>query len=318
MMDFTVAIPTYNGASRLPKVLEKLKEQTGIENISWEIIIVDNNSSDDTAKVVKEYQAKWSKYLPLKYFFEPKQGLAFARQRAVTEAGGTWIGFIDDDNLPAHDWVENAYNFAKQYPKAGAVSGQIHANFEIKPPDNFKKIETFLAIREHGSKPFMFDPDNLRLPPGAGLVVRKQAWCESVPSRLTLLGRVGNAVVAGEDYEVLLYMHKSAWEIWYNPAMHINHQIPRHRLEREYLIPIARGIGLATCQLRLINAKTWEKPLIVLRTLLGNLRRLLRHWLQYGAQVKTELVPAFEMEFYWGSFISPFYAVSKNIKSIFF
>lgn len=319
MVYFTVAIPTYNGASRLTKVLAKLEKQTGIENISWEIIIVDNNSKDDTAKVVQEYQATWSKSMPgvdLKYFFEPEQGLAFARQRAVIEGTGTWIAFLDDDNWPAEDWIANAYNFAQQYPQAGAVSGQIHGSFEVKPPDNFGKIAAFLAIREHGSTPKMFDPDNLRLPPGAGLVVRKQAWCESVPNRLTLLGRVGKAVVAGEDYEALLYMHKAGWEIWYNPAMHIAHQIPRFRLERDYLIKIAHGIGLATCHLRMINAKARAKPWILLRTFLGNLRRLVKHRLKYGNRVKTELIPAFEMAFYWGSLMSPFYAIATRMRII--
>ncbi|HAO12943.1 MAG TPA: glycosyl transferase, partial [Planktothrix sp. UBA8407] len=59
MIDFTVVIPTYNGASRIPDVLEKLRSQTGTENIAWEIIVVDNNSSDQTADVVQNMIASW-------------------------------------------------------------------------------------------------------------------------------------------------------------------------------------------------------------------------------------------------------------------
>jgi glycosyltransferase involved in cell wall biosynthesis len=66
-IDFTVAIPTYNGASRLPRVLEKLQMQVGIEHLSWEIIIVDNNSSDGTAKLVEEYQNNWRHRAKLRY-----------------------------------------------------------------------------------------------------------------------------------------------------------------------------------------------------------------------------------------------------------
>ncbi|MEB3831299.1 hormogonium polysaccharide biosynthesis glycosyltransferase HpsE [Phormidium sp. CCY1219] len=314
MLDFTVAIPTYNGASRLPQVLEKLQQQRGTEEIAWEVLVIDNNSTDDTAKVVQLLQDNWPHPYPLRYCFEAQQGLAFARQRAIAEAQGSWIGFLDDDNLAASDWVAAACSFVKDYPKAGAISGQIHASFEAAPPENFKQIEAFLAIREHGPTPFQFEPENLRLPPGAGLVVRKQAWVQSVPSRLALQGRVGKAAVAGEDYEVLLYMHKAGWEIWYNPAMHIEHRIPRSRLEREYLLPLARGIGLATCQLRMINAKTWQKPLIWLRTLLGNLRRVMRHWLHYRGRVETELIPAFEMAFYWGSLMSPFFYIKRTMQ----
>jgi len=311
---FTVAIPTYNGASRLTKVLAKLEKQTGIENISWEIIIVDNNSKDDTAKVVQEYQATWSKSMPgvaLKYFFEPEQGAAFARLKAVREAQGEWIGFLDDDNLPEPDWIAAAYSFAQAHPDAGAIGGQIHGDFEVQPPEGFEKIQQFLAIREHGSEPFTFDAANIRLPPAAALVVRKQAWLESVPDRPRLTGKLPGLLIQGDDYEPLLYIYKTGWKIWYNPAMHTHHQIPHWRLERDYLLSIARGCGLATYQLRMINAKPGERPVIFIRTILGNLRRLLEYRLKYRSDVKNQLIPAFEMEFSWGSLMSPFVELMK-------
>ncbi|NES80083.1 MAG: glycosyltransferase family 2 protein, partial [Moorea sp. SIO2B7] len=244
MLDFTVAIPTYNGVNRLPQVLEKLCSQTEIENISWEIIIVDNNSKDDTEKVIKDYQSRWNFSFPLRYFFEAKQGAAFARLKAVREAEGELIGFLDDDNLPDYNWIFAAYEFAQTHPKAGAFSGQIHGDFEVEPPENFEKIQQFLAIREHGSEPRLFNPDNLQLPPAAALVIRQKAWNKSVPLRPNLTGKLPGLMIQGDDYEPLLYIHKAGWEIWYNPAMHTYHQIPKWRLEREYLISIARGCGL--------------------------------------------------------------------------
>ncbi len=78
-VDFTVAIPTYNGQSRLPELLERLRNQLYTEDFSWEIIVVDNNSNDNTAKVVQSYQENWSCPYPLKYCFEPQQGAAYAR-----------------------------------------------------------------------------------------------------------------------------------------------------------------------------------------------------------------------------------------------
>jgi glycosyltransferase involved in cell wall biosynthesis len=314
-IDFTVAIPTYNGASRLPKLLEKLRSQVNTEHLSWEIIVVDNNSTDDTAKVVQDYQSSWIESVPLKYFLEPEQGAAFARLRAVREARGELIGFLDDDNLPAPDWVAAGSSFFQTHPKAGAVGGQIHGDFEVKPPENFEKIQRFLVIREHGPHPHLFEPDNLRLPPAASLVVRKQAWCESVPTRPVLRGRVGGSMLGGEDYEPLLYMHKAGWEIWYNPALHTYHQIPRHRLEREYLLSISRACGLATCQLRLINATTWQKPIVIARTLLGNLRRVLLHFIRYRGQLKTDLIAACEFAFFFGSLVSPFYVLNKSVSA---
>jgi len=314
-IDFTIAIPTYNGASRLPKLLEKLRQQTGLDQISWEIIVVDNNSTDNTAQVVQEYQGNWLPGVPLTYILEPEQGAAFARLRAVKEAQGELIGFLDDDNLPYPDWIAQAYTFAQEHPQAGAFSGQIHGEFEVEPPENFQRIQAFLAIREHGSTPHQFEPQNLRLPPAASLVVRKKAWCESVPSRPTLTGKLPGIMIQGDDYEPLLYMYKAGWEIWYHPDLHTYHQIPHWRLEREYLLSISRGCGLATCQLRMINATPWQKPIIFLRTLLGNLRRVIWQFIKYRRKVKTNIIMECEMEFFWGSLMSCFYTLSSNKKS---
>ena len=85
-INFTVAIPTYNGEQRLPDVLDHLLLQVNTENISWEVIVIDNNSTDKTKKVVEEYQKNWPSNYQLRYCFEPQKGLCFARQRAVEEA----------------------------------------------------------------------------------------------------------------------------------------------------------------------------------------------------------------------------------------
>lgn len=313
-VDFTVAIPTYNGAERLPRVLDKLRSQTNIEHLSWEILIVDNNSTDDTPEVIRDTQTDWLGDVPLRYCLEPEQGAAFARQRAIREARGELVGFLDDDNLPAPDWVAQAHSFAQTYPRGGAFSGQIHGDYEVPPPENFEKIQAYLAIREHGPTPQQFEPAKLRLPPAASLVVRKQAWLESVPPRPTLTGKLPGILVQGDDYEPLLYLHKAGWEIWYNPELHTYHQIPSWRFEREYLLAIARGCGLATCQLCWINATNWQKPIIFARTLLGNLRRVIFQWIKYRRQLKTDLIAAFELAFFVGSLISPFFALKKNIE----
>ncbi|BAZ31746.1 glycosyl transferase family protein [Cylindrospermum sp. NIES-4074] len=312
-LDFTVAIPAYNGEKRLPQVLDKLLTQTGVEHLNWEIIIIDNNSSDNTAELIENYQKSSKSNCPLRYFLEREQGIPFARKRAVSEARGEFIAFIDDDNVPASDWVAAAYAFGKEHPQAGAWSGQIHGEYEVEPPQNFERIEAFLAIREHGFQSHLFDPDNLRLPPGAGLVVRKQVWCETVPSTPALSGKLPGIFVQGDDYESLLYIHKAGWEILYNPAMHIYHQIPHWRLERDYLLTLARGCGLCTFQLRLINAKNWQKPIVLVKTILGNFRRLLQHRLKYRGELKNNLIGTFEMEFYLASMMSPFYSLRLKL-----
>jgi len=314
-LDFTVAIPTYNGANRLPKLLEKLRSQINIAHLHWEIIVIDNNSTDHTAQLIQEIQANWPTNYPLKYYLEPEQGAAFARQKAVREAKSELIGFLDDDNLPAPDWIAQAYLFAQEHPQAGAYSGQIHGEFEINPPEKFERIQAFLSIREHGSKPKLFEPEKLRLPTAAALIVRQKAWLAHVPIRPLLKGRLGESMLGGEDYEILLHLHKAGWEIWYNPALHTYHQIPHWRLEKNYLLSISRGCGLATYQLLLINANNWQKPLLIARTIIGNLRRIILQLIKYRGKLKTDLIAACELEFFWGSLISPFYALTKNKSS---
>ncbi len=315
-LNVTVAIPTYNGATRLPKILDRLLAQTGVQSLKWELIIVDNNSSDDTSEIIHNYQKLCDGKCHLRYLFEKEQGAAFARLRAVREARGELIAFLDDDNLPAPDWLSEAYTFGLEHPQAGVWSGQIHGDFEVQPPENFEKIQGFLAIREHGSSPHLFDADNLRLPPGAAIVVRKQAWSENVPQRPILSGKTPGILVQGEDYEPLLYIHYAGWQIWYNPTMHTYHQIPQWRFEKDYLLNLARGCGLCIFQLRLINTKKWQKPIVFVKTVLGNLRRVLQYFIQYKGQLKNNLVALFEIEFYFASMMSPFYYFKCNLRNL--
>jgi glycosyltransferase involved in cell wall biosynthesis len=304
----TIAICTYNGAQRLPQVLDRLRSQVRVESIVWEVIVTDNNSTDNTAAVVERYrETYWQQNASLKYVFEPRQGLAFARQRSVEEASGTWVAFLDDDNLPAEDWVAAAYNFGKSHPQAGAYSGQIHGKFDSVPPTLSPLVASMLALQDDGDRQCQFNPDILKLPPGAGLVVRQQAWQESTPDRPFLIGRVKGAMLSGEDFEMLLHMHRLGWEIWYEPQMQMEHHIPQARLELSYLRHLARGCGLVMCHLWMMRAATWQKPWVFLKTLLGNLRWAIALRLKYRSQLETDAVAAAELEFFRSATASSFF-----------
>ena len=309
----TVAIPTYNGAERLTEILERLSKQINTDNFTWDILIVDNNSQDNTAEIIKNYQKKWSNWRTLKYCCEQRQGAAFARQKAIAEAQSQWVAFLDDDIIPAFDWVANAYKFSIEHPQVGAYGGQIHGDFEVSPPNDFQRIASFLAIRERGEEAHLYDAKNLSLPPSAAWVVKRDAWLKYVPAIPTLSGRTKGSMVQGDDYEPLLYLHKAGWEIWYNPTMHVNHKIPRKRLERNYLIALSKGCGLCVFQLRLINTKNWQKPLLFAKIVLANFRRALIHLFKYKHQVKTDLIAACEMAFLWSCMLSPFYFLQTSL-----
>jgi glycosyltransferase involved in cell wall biosynthesis len=306
LVDFTVTICTYNGEHRLPSVLERLREQVDTDLFSWEIVVIDNNSKDNTAEIVKQYQANWSQDYPLKYCLETQQGLAFARQRAIEEARSEFIGFIDDDNLPDPDWVAKAYSFGKEHPRAGAYGGQIHPEFEVTPPKNFQRILPYFAVRG-GDKARLYRVNKFDFPAGAAMVIRKQAWCENVPKRPSLPGRVGKSMLGGEDYYVLRYIYNAGWEIWYTPSLHTYHQIPQWRMERDYLLSLMGDGGLCTCYLKMLGVKNWQKPLVVARTILANLYHATRHLIKYRGEVISDPIAACEMAFILSSLISPFY-----------
>jgi glycosyltransferase involved in cell wall biosynthesis len=306
-IDFTVAIPTLNGADRVPLVLDKLRSQITPAQLNWEMLVVDNNSSDGTAQVVQEYQSSWGGSVPLRYCFESQQGLAFARQRAIDEAQGEFVGFLDDDNLPTSDWVAKAYEFGIAHPQAGVYGSQIKANFLGEPPADINQIKNFLAIRNYSDTPQRYQPETLRLPAGAGLVVRRQAWLDHVPRQFICVAR------SGDDYEISLHLHKAGWEIWHNPAMILYHHIPAHRLEPTYLLPLARLYGETTCDLRMLLVNPGQRPLVLARHLLGSLRRFLHHWHRHRGQLQDDLGAACELEFLRGQVISPFVYLKRQL-----
>ncbi|MBF2058276.1 MAG: glycosyltransferase family 2 protein [Cyanobacterium sp. T60_A2020_053] len=312
MIDFTVAICTYNGAKRVPDVLKKLKQQVETEDINWEIIVIDNNSNDNTAEVIKKYQNNWNLSYPIKYYLETRQGLAYARQKAVEEAKGTLIGFLDDDNLPNQNWVKEAYLFGQRYPKAGAYGSRIKGEYEIEPPPHFNKISRFFAIGG-SDKIICYTSDNYKyshkrvLPSGAGIVVNKQAWLDSVPQNLFLQGRVTGLQLPGDDLEAFLYLRKQGWEIWHNPAMEINHKIPKKRLEKDYIINLMRGCGLSRYYTRMLSWKVWQRPFILPLYAINDLRKIMIHFFEYGKLSETDIVLTAERKFLLSSLISPFY-----------
>ncbi len=314
MLNLSVAICTYNGESRVKNVLEKLRSQRNTAAFAWEIIVINNNSSDGTLQVVEQIQQDWDQPYPLRCVTETQQGLAFARSRAVKEAEGEFVAFLDDDTLPDEHWVVEACRFAQAYPQVGAFGGQIHGEFEVEPSDDLKKIAVFLAVIERGVDPYCYKPERRVLPPGAGIVVRRKAWLEHVPSRTMLVGRVNGLMLASEDIEVIAYIQKSGWEIWYNPEMHLYHQIPKWRMERSYLLSLVKGIGLARHHVRMVRLFPWYRPFAIPVYLVNDLRRILIHAIKHRNRIATDLAAACEMQLLLSSFVSPFYFLFLGLK----
>jgi glycosyltransferase involved in cell wall biosynthesis len=309
MVEFCVAIRTFNGAKRLPAVLKALRSQVGLESTTWEVLVVDNRSTDQTADIVKHYQAQWPPHSQLRYCYEPRQGASFARRRAIEAAASPLIGFLDDDNVPAADWVQAALAFAQVHPDAAAFGSQIHGKFETSPPKDFDRIAGFLPIVERDQSICFttgsYGRTNM-LPPGAGLVIRRQAWLDHVPENLVLTGPVGTSLVKkGEDIEALLYLKRAGWHIWFNANMHVYHHIPKSRFERSYLLRFFQGVGLGKAHIRTINCASWQKPFRLALFMANDFRKLFLHWVKYRHTLQDDVVAASELQLLWSSFISP-------------
>ncbi|MCY6491891.1 hormogonium polysaccharide biosynthesis glycosyltransferase HpsE [Leptolyngbya sp. GGD] len=301
-IDFTVAIRAYNAAQRLPLLLQKLQFQQNTESIRWEILVVDNNSTDNTAEVVQTYQSQLSQ---LRYILETQQGAAIARKRAITEAQGTWIGFLDDDTLPAPDWVAQAYKFGQTHPKVGAFGSRILPEYEIEPPKNFDRIAHYMPIMLK-TQSFCYDTHLKGMPVGAGLVIRKQAWLESAIGDQIIQGPVKQGfALKGEETEVLWKMKSFHWEIWYNAEMTIAHKIPQWRLEKDYLLNFLSVIGLSQHRFRMLRYPVWKRPIAFPFLLINDLRKVVLSWHKH--QQSNDLIDACELQFFMGRLLSPFY-----------
>jgi glycosyltransferase involved in cell wall biosynthesis len=303
-MDITVAIPTYNGALRLPEVLGNLQRQLKTEAVDWEILIIDNNSGDGTQEVIARYQTKMPH---MRWCQETMQGAGFCRRRALREARGELVAFLDDDNIPDVHWVSAVAQFGHTHPQAGAYGSKIQADYAVPPPVNFSRIAPFLAISDLGSQPLLYKKCTRFLPPSAGLVVRKSVWKQCVPSEMILSGRIEGNPLTGEDLEMLGHIQASHWEIWYNPDMKITHKIPAARLEKEYLIPFLRGIGHSRHITRTMATKGIKRYLLTLAYLGNDLKKILLHLVKHRTQVKTDLVASCELEFLISCLTSPFF-----------
>ncbi|NEQ95419.1 MAG: glycosyltransferase family 2 protein [Cyanothece sp. SIO2G6] len=300
-LDFTVAIPIYNGADRIVEVIDHLRVQVNTDAIAWEILIVDNNSDDGLADLIQQLQHKWTHPFPLRYIHEPQQGVTYARCRAVQAAQSKYIGFLDDDNLADPHWVTSAYTFGEQHPEVGAYGSQILPQYEAPPPPKFDRVKTLLVIRNLGKVAKPFNPKSLQLPPTAGLVIRKQAWLDCVPAKMVRMTR------GGDDYQISLYMHNQGWQIWYNPDMQIYHQIPAWRMEKDYLCSLAHLYGLCTCELTMLMTPLWLRPLVLMKNLLGAIKRLALHLLKHNRDLKTDLDVVCNLAFAWGNVMSPWF-----------
>ena len=238
MLSFIIC--TYNREKYIYECLSRLAKNT--EQKGWEIVLVNNNSTDNTAaeceRFVKDY--KPTNY---RYVVETKQGLSFARNRGIAEAKGEWLVFLDDDAMVETDYIANLQKHLSEHPEAGAFGGQIEPFFEDGEPEWYSKWSMgFVSAIDRGDKVHVF-PDN-KFPIGANMGIKREV-IEKVGLFNTELGRTGNNLLAGEEKDLFNRIREAGYEILYFPNIGVKHCIPGRRTTREFVERLANGVGVS-------------------------------------------------------------------------
>lgn len=239
----TVAICCHNSAARLTPTLRHLADQQTDPAIPWEVLIIDNASTDATASVAASL---WPTPppAPLRIVAEPRPGLQFVREKAYAEARHPIISFIDDDNWVCRDWVTRVADIMARHPDVGACGGPSEAVCESPPPPWFDWVKHCYAVGTQGDAP---SEGHRRILWGAGMSVRREAVDRLIRLgfRSILVGRQGNSLTAGEDAELCFALRLSGWNLWYDPTLRLRHYIPTSRLNWRYVRRLHRGFGVS-------------------------------------------------------------------------
>lgn len=242
----SVVICCYNSALRLPETLKHLLLQDVPHGLPWEVIIVDNASTDNTREAARSLWPK-EPIVPLRIVYEPRPGLMNARKRGLGEAKYEFVCFVDDDNWLAPNWVKRVYEILMEHPEVGACGGRTEAVFESKPPFWFERFKDNFVVGEQGEQTGDITWSRGHLW-GAGLSLRKRAWEELTKDgyRFRLKGREGNLLTSGEDYELCYALRLAGWQLWYDPHLVLKHYMSSARLNWQYLRRLRRGFGASS------------------------------------------------------------------------
>lgn len=230
--DLSIVICTYNRAQMLDDVLQGLQTLKPVPDMSFEVIVVDNNSTDSTRHVVERWQLQGN--LPLRYLKEKQQGLSRARNMGINAATGEWIWFLDDDVYLDENWLQGVVEVIRNYPDAMAVAGKIVLEFEKPEPAWLPEIAyNYYGLTRFGDNPRWLQQGEY--PIGANVAVRKVVF-ECTGMFNCKLGRAGKSLISWEETEFFMRLYSSGGQIIYTPDAIVRHRISKQQLSRLWLI----------------------------------------------------------------------------------
>lgn len=301
--DVSVVVATYNRCDTVRGTIESLMNQE-CEGVEYEVIVVDNNSTDDTRRTIEELRQRPG-YENLYYFFEEQQGVSYARNRGIAAARAPVLAFTDDDIRPANNWVRSISDGFTRFPQADCIGGKVLPETGTEFPVWLtSKHWTPLALMDLGEKPIELNVKTGAGLVGANLAVRAGAL-QDVGSFRPQLQRVKGGIGSLEDHELQLRLSAAGKRLMYLPEVVVYAQVFAERLTRNYHRRWYCGHGHFYAVMR---NEEFESSKLKLFDVPGHLYRRtcanMFDWLKYRLTNRGDLEfqQELEIQFFWGFF----------------
>ena len=239
-MILSIVICSYNRASYISDALTSLYCQSaGL--YEFEVIIVDNNSTDNT----KEVYAQWRQTNTngqFTFISETKQGASFARNMGATIAKGEWVCFMDDDAVATPNYVENILKHIQNKPDAVGFGGRILPKY-IPAEPKWMSYYVSSLVGNFDYAPIACAFENGKYPLESNMIVKKTVYDQIGGFNVNLPGVVGTLRIGGEGKELFYKILALGHKIYYDPSICIHHVVEVKKLTSEYMYRVASGIG---------------------------------------------------------------------------
>lgn len=217
--------------------MARLSIPVGVE---WELLVVNNNSTDATEEVVKSFQHQ----LPIRLLFEGKPGKSNALNKAIRDAQGDYILWTDDDTRVDEGWMSAYCRAFERWPSAAVFGGAVDAWFEGDPPEwlsrVMERIGSAYAVRDLGREPVRLSVE--LVPFGANMAVRREEQSRYLYD--VSLGPRPGSPLRGEDTAIVRHMLKDGFEGWWIPDARVRHFVPKSRQRVGFVREFFFGQGL--------------------------------------------------------------------------
>jgi glycosyltransferase involved in cell wall biosynthesis len=227
----SVIMSTYNRGELLRGALDSILAQQAAETPDFELIVVDNNCTDNTRAIVERAANADER---VRYVFEPQQGLSHARNAGIREARAPFIAFTDDDVRAEPDWAAAIVRAFREYPDADMVGGRVLPVWPATPPAWLTRDHWApLALADYGDLPVEVTLAHPICLVGANVSIRRRAL-DAVGGFATGVQRVKDGIGSLEDHEFLLRLLRAGRKAVYDPRIVIHAAIQPDRLDRRY------------------------------------------------------------------------------------